>query len=201
MSWRMRQGTLQQMQQRIKISLAGMDLMIPRTRRTGVWGINGSLREFVSWWLSMCTHPSLPFCDVINDGMVSRTFASSAPSMATQNIIQQFGISREISDLTTTTFLLGYVFGVCTIPLYIIHFNDQPLFLQPATALGTRFWSHRSQTRFRISAHLVHPLPPWPNSSPEHSNPPRDSFLFRFFRSGTIDEQWWCDCGYLVFCW
>ena len=59
-----------------------------------------------------------PFLHVINDGMVFRTFASSAPSMATPNIIQQFGISREVSDLTTTTFLLGYVFGVCTTPLY-----------------------------------------------------------------------------------
>lgn len=62
---------------------------------------------------------------VIN-GMISRTFASSAPSLATQNIIQQFGISREVSDLTTTTFLLGYVFGVCTSPLYIIHFTHPP---------------------------------------------------------------------------
>ena len=67
-----------------------------------------------------------PFLHVVNDGVVSRTFASSAPSMATPNIIQEFGITREVSDLTTTMFLLGYVFGVCTSPLSIIHFTYPP---------------------------------------------------------------------------
>lgn len=139
-----------------------------------------------------------PFLHVVNDGMVSRTFASSAPSMATPNIIQEFGISREVSDLTTTTFLLGYVFGVCTSPLSISFILLIP---QLAIVLGTRFRSHRPQTYFHICAHPVYPLPPWPKSSPEHRNPSRDSFLVRFLRSGTTDKQRWCHCGYLVFCW
>lgn len=42
---------------------------------------------------------------------VNVTFASSAPSIASEGIMQEFGISREVSDLITTTFLLGYVFG------------------------------------------------------------------------------------------
>ncbi|KIK54761.1 hypothetical protein GYMLUDRAFT_176754 [Collybiopsis luxurians FD-317 M1] len=42
---------------------------------------------------------------------VNVTFASSAPSSATSRIIEQFGISKEVSYLVTSVFLLGYVFG------------------------------------------------------------------------------------------
>ncbi|KAF5378919.1 hypothetical protein D9757_008720 [Collybiopsis confluens] len=42
---------------------------------------------------------------------VNVTFASSAPSAATSRIIEQFGISTEVSFLVTSVFLLGYVFG------------------------------------------------------------------------------------------
>ncbi|KAJ7171197.1 major facilitator superfamily domain-containing protein [Mycena filopes] len=42
---------------------------------------------------------------------VNVTFASSAPTSATLAIIEAFDISKEVSDLVTSTFLLGYVFG------------------------------------------------------------------------------------------
>ncbi|KAJ4485233.1 MFS polyamine transporter [Lentinula aciculospora] len=42
---------------------------------------------------------------------VNVTFASSAPSSATSRIIEQFGISEEVSYLVTSVFLVGYVFG------------------------------------------------------------------------------------------
>jgi multidrug resistance protein len=42
---------------------------------------------------------------------VNVTFASSAPTSAIISIAKEFNISREISDLVTTVFLLGYVFG------------------------------------------------------------------------------------------
>ncbi|KAJ3723760.1 major facilitator superfamily domain-containing protein [Lentinula raphanica] len=42
---------------------------------------------------------------------INVTFASSAPSSATSRIIEQFGISEEVSYLVTSVFLLGYVFG------------------------------------------------------------------------------------------
>ncbi|KAF9458424.1 multidrug transporter [Collybia nuda] len=42
---------------------------------------------------------------------VNVTFASSAPSSATRQIIQAFNIPQEVSYLITTVFLLGYVFG------------------------------------------------------------------------------------------
>ncbi|KAJ3921057.1 MFS polyamine transporter [Lentinula edodes] len=42
---------------------------------------------------------------------INVTFASSAPSAATSRIIEQFGISDEVSYLVTSVFLLGYVFG------------------------------------------------------------------------------------------
>lgn len=61
------------------------------------------------------------------DEMTSRTFASSAPSIASEGIRQEFGVSREVSDLITTTFLLGYVFGVCSDPSPNIRFvNPRP---------------------------------------------------------------------------
>ena len=41
-----------------------------------------------------------------------RTFASSAPSSATIGIMKDLNVSREISNMITTVFLLGYVFGV-----------------------------------------------------------------------------------------
>ncbi|KAF7368735.1 MFS general substrate transporter [Mycena venus] len=42
---------------------------------------------------------------------VCGTFASSAPTVATRFIIADFGISREVGDLITSMFLLGYVLG------------------------------------------------------------------------------------------
>jgi MFS transporter, DHA1 family, multidrug resistance protein len=42
---------------------------------------------------------------------VYRTFASSAPTTATLQIVEYFGISMEVSNLLTTLFLLGYVLG------------------------------------------------------------------------------------------
>jgi hypothetical protein len=45
----------------------------------------------------------------------NRTFASSAPSVASTQIALQFQVSKEVSYLVTTTFLLGYVFGVRTV--------------------------------------------------------------------------------------
>jgi hypothetical protein len=48
-------------------------------------------------------------CTVIT---VNVTFASSAPSSATIGIMKELNVSREVSNLITTVFLLGYVFGV-----------------------------------------------------------------------------------------
>lgn len=45
----------------------------------------------------------------------NRTFASSAPAVASTQIEQQFQVPKEVSYLVTTTFLLGYVLGVSTI--------------------------------------------------------------------------------------
>jgi hypothetical protein len=73
-------------------------------------------------------HPHLPFDDgecvrfgvphnflfVSVDGP-NRTFASSAPAVASTQIEQQFQVSKEVSYLITTTFLLGYVLGVSTV--------------------------------------------------------------------------------------
>ncbi|KIK64990.1 hypothetical protein GYMLUDRAFT_160423 [Collybiopsis luxurians FD-317 M1] len=42
---------------------------------------------------------------------VNATFASSAPAITAARLIERFGISREVSDLVTTLFLLGYVTG------------------------------------------------------------------------------------------
>ncbi|KAF7378465.1 MFS general substrate transporter [Mycena sanguinolenta] len=42
---------------------------------------------------------------------VNVTFASSAPSEAARFVAADFGISEEVSDLITSMFLLGYVFG------------------------------------------------------------------------------------------
>lgn len=42
---------------------------------------------------------------------VNVTFASSAPTTATIDIMDAFNVSNEIADLVTTVFLLGYVFG------------------------------------------------------------------------------------------
>jgi MFS transporter, DHA1 family, multidrug resistance protein len=54
-------------------------------------------------------------CNVFNEGRLtltsSRTFASSAPSTASNVIAAEFGVSLEVSYLVTTLFLVGYVFG------------------------------------------------------------------------------------------
>ncbi|KAE9406080.1 MFS general substrate transporter [Gymnopus androsaceus JB14] len=42
---------------------------------------------------------------------IDSTFASSAPAIATPRLIEQFGISDEVSELVTVLFLLGYVVG------------------------------------------------------------------------------------------
>ncbi|KAJ6506234.1 MFS polyamine transporter [Mycena vitilis] len=42
---------------------------------------------------------------------VNVTFASSAPSSASQSIVEAFDVSAEVSYLITSVFLLGYVFG------------------------------------------------------------------------------------------
>jgi MFS transporter, DHA1 family, multidrug resistance protein len=46
---------------------------------------------------------------------VHSTFASSAPSAVTGRIVQNFGISMEVSYLVTSLFLVGYVVGVCVV--------------------------------------------------------------------------------------
>src|SRR6266704_1753156 len=45
-----------------------------------------------------------------------RTFASSAPIATLRILEKQFGISAEVSYLTTSCFLIGYVVGVCLLP-------------------------------------------------------------------------------------
>ncbi|KAJ3714894.1 major facilitator superfamily domain-containing protein [Lentinula guzmanii] len=42
---------------------------------------------------------------------INATFSSSAPSSATERIIEQFAISSEVSYAVTSVYLLGYVFG------------------------------------------------------------------------------------------
>src|SRR5260221_626711 len=49
------------------------------------------------------------------DLVLGRTFASSAPSAASQTIAREFNVPAEVSYLITTSFLLGFVFGVCSI--------------------------------------------------------------------------------------
>jgi len=46
---------------------------------------------------------------------LGRTFASSAPSAASQTIAREFNVPAEVSYLITTSFLLGFVFGVSSI--------------------------------------------------------------------------------------
>ncbi|KIK53036.1 hypothetical protein GYMLUDRAFT_179447 [Collybiopsis luxurians FD-317 M1] len=48
---------------------------------------------------------------VICAATVNVTFASSAPVLTVTKLIARFNISREVSDLVTTLFLLGYVLG------------------------------------------------------------------------------------------
>jgi hypothetical protein len=70
---------------------------------------------------------------LVND--LDRTFASSAPAVASTQIEQHFQVSKEVSYLITTTFLLGYVLGVST-----VIFNGRPLNVSkfPANFLGFR---------------------------------------------------------------
>ncbi|KAJ3535277.1 hypothetical protein NMY22_g6556 [Coprinellus aureogranulatus] len=53
------------------------------------------------WYLTM-------ICILLS---VNVTFASSAPASATARIIAEFGISKEVSYLVTSVFLIGYCFG------------------------------------------------------------------------------------------
>lgn len=46
-----------------------------------------------------------------NANYILRTFASSAPTSASLAIAQDFNVSREISYLITSLFLVGYVVG------------------------------------------------------------------------------------------
>ena len=57
--------------------------------------------------------------------------------------MKQFHLSREISDLITTVFLLGYVFGVCLclstlFPERLLNYPFQPLFWGPGSELVGR---------------------------------------------------------------
>ncbi|KAF5371182.1 hypothetical protein D9758_004213 [Tetrapyrgos nigripes] len=89
---------------------------------------------------------------------VNVTFASSAPSAATQRIIEHFGISREVSYLIISIFLIGYMFGplitgpgseilgrrtvLCiALPLYTLFILGQALAPNIQTLLITRFFS------------------------------------------------------------
>ncbi|KAF8879261.1 MFS polyamine transporter [Infundibulicybe gibba] len=86
------------------------------------------------------------------------TFASSAPTSATGDIIKAFGITKEVSYLLTTMFLLGYVFGplfwgpgselvgrrpifIGTMAMYTIFHLGQALARNIETLLITRFLS------------------------------------------------------------
>ncbi|KAL0959062.1 hypothetical protein HGRIS_014362 [Hohenbuehelia grisea] len=86
------------------------------------------------------------------------TFASSAPTAATQEVITAFGISAQVSYLMTTTFLLGYVFGplfwgpgsellgrrpifVFAMSAYTLLFLGQSMARNIETLLVTRFLS------------------------------------------------------------
>ncbi|KAJ3562188.1 hypothetical protein NP233_g9733 [Leucocoprinus birnbaumii] len=89
---------------------------------------------------------------------VNVTFASSAPSSASLAVQAHFGLSREVSYLVTTTFLLGYVFGPLfwgpgseltgrkpifslTLTLYTLFHLGQALAPNIQTLLVTRFFS------------------------------------------------------------
>ncbi|KAF8191270.1 MFS polyamine transporter [Pholiota molesta] len=89
---------------------------------------------------------------------VNVTFASSAPSSATMAIVKEFGVSKEVSYLLTTTFLLGYVFGplfwgpgselVGRKPIFVVTMTSYALFIigqalahNIETLLVTRFLS------------------------------------------------------------
>ena len=63
------------------------------------------------------------------------TFASSAPSSASHKIFVRFDITKEVSYLITTTFLLGYVFGVSSLPIFFRGIIPDDF---PALVLGPR---------------------------------------------------------------
>ncbi|KAF9076925.1 major facilitator superfamily domain-containing protein [Rhodocollybia butyracea] len=89
---------------------------------------------------------------------ICTTFASSAPAIASQRLIEQFGITEEVSDLVTTLFLLGYVTGpifwgsgseifgrqlvlLLSMTVYTILFIGQALATNIETVLILRFLS------------------------------------------------------------
>ncbi|XP_006463626.1 hypothetical protein AGABI2DRAFT_225490, partial [Agaricus bisporus var. bisporus H97] len=98
----------------------------------------------------------ITFCCILM--ALDGTFASSAPSLASPSIRAEFHSSREVADLITTTFLLGYVFGPLiwgpgseligrrpifryTLVLYTLSFLGQSLAKNMETLLVTRFIS------------------------------------------------------------
>ncbi|KAF8649063.1 hypothetical protein AX16_006036 [Volvariella volvacea WC 439] len=89
---------------------------------------------------------------------INVTFASSAPTATTHLLMREFNISQEVSDLITSVFLLGYVFGplfwgpgselvgrrpifILTLSLYTIFHLGQALATNTQTLLVTRFLS------------------------------------------------------------
>ena len=83
-----------------------------------------------------CVRSNSFYSDFFSLDLLSiRTFASSAPASAVIEIRKQFNVSAEISDLVTTVFLLGYVFGVKSFP-QIFPFSFSKLLL--ASVLGSR---------------------------------------------------------------
>jgi len=89
---------------------------------------------------------------------VNVTFASSAPSSASNSIMTHFNTTREVADLVTTSFLLGYVVGplfwgpgselvgrrpifLVTMSLYTLFHLGQSLAPNIQTLLVTRFLS------------------------------------------------------------
>lgn len=69
--------------------------------------------ECVRFWRSS----SYSFFVSVDD--LNRTFASSAPAVASTQIEQNFQVPKEVSYLITTTFLLGYVVGVSIVILMV----------------------------------------------------------------------------------
>ncbi|KIK53038.1 hypothetical protein GYMLUDRAFT_179505 [Collybiopsis luxurians FD-317 M1] len=95
---------------------------------------------------------------VVCAATVNVTFASSAPALTVQKLTDRFIISREVSDLVTTLFLLGYVLGpifwgsgsemfgrrnvlVSALSIYTIFFLGEALATNIQTVIIIRFFS------------------------------------------------------------
>jgi hypothetical protein len=143
------------------------------------------------------------------------TFASSAPSSASHKILVQFNITKEVSYLTTTTFLLGYVFGVSSLPIFF--FEELSLMSFSALVLGPRQRVGRSQAclcRSHDGLYLV-----YPRTSPctQYRNVTCNPIFLWFFRCCSLTNSggmyfFWggitfpqyvirCHCGYLASSW